>query len=350
MPTKMPALSAAAGLLAFCNLALAGAPTVSQVRAVQRPTDSKLIDILYNLTDPDNSLCTVWVLVSNNGGSTWSIPARTFNSGSAAGPNVTPGQDKSIVWNAGADAPGLSGSIRIRVYADDGNGMARMAYVGSGPFPYQGGSNIQVNAFWIDKCEVTNQRYCEYLNAADPVGTHWVDTMKITKNGSVYAVMGGWENYPVYYVSYDDAAAFAAWLSAREGRSYRLPTEQEWEKAASWNPQLQRRYVYGFQQDTIDCSWCNYHNGTAYCVGGPTPVGYYDGTGGRNKAESPYGCYDMSGNLWEWTSSWYTVNQYRVIRGGSWLSDAALCACTDRSIGTPSGRINFIGFRLVLDP
>ena len=125
-----------------------------------------------------------------------------------------------------------------------------------------------------------------------------------------------------------------------EGATYRLPTEEEWEKAAAWDPVEEHYYLYGFHQDTIDCLWCNYNN----CVGSSTPVGTYDGTGGTNDAKSYYGCYDMSANVWEWTST-----PSGVLRGGAWRSNAEGSQCTAASPTGPGERCDSKGFRLVLD-
>ncbi|MBP7933041.1 MAG: SUMF1/EgtB/PvdO family nonheme iron enzyme [Phycisphaerae bacterium] len=228
-----------------------------------------------------------------------------------------------------------------------------MVLVPAGEFNYQNGPPIYLATFFIDQYEVTNASYCEFLNNVDKTGAHYYPGMKIDQIGSKgsysYTVKAGKANYPIQWVSYDDATAFAAWRSQTEGRAYRLPTEQEWEKAAGWDPEEQKLYRYGFHQDVINCLWCNYHpEGAGACVGGPTPVGYYNGTNGRNDAKSYYGCYDMSGNVLEWTESWYTVDQLRVIRGGSWEYAAMFCTVADRNNTSPAWRNITSGFRLVL--
>jgi len=156
-------------------------------------------------------------------------------------------------------------------------------------------------------------------------------------------VVEGRDNYPIRYVNYYDAEAFAQWRSNLEGVTYRLPTHHEWEKAAAWDPVEQHYYTYGFHRDSIDCDWCNYND----CYGGPKPVGYLDGTDGRNNAKSYYGCYDVSANVWEWTSE--VEGSYRVVRGGAWGNIATYCQCTYRDINSPSQRYFSFGFRLVLD-
>ena len=153
------------------------------------------------------------------------------------------------------------------------------------------------------------------------------------------------------YVSALDVQAFAAWRSSVYGNTYHLPTEQQWEKAAGWNPQTQHQYTYGFQQDSIiDCNYSNYSSG---CYKGPIPVGSFNGTGGKNDAKSYYGCYDMSGNVWEWTSSlWANDPCFHVIKGGFWAGSSNVetgCTTTLRHFDALSSRVSYLGFRLVLD-
>ena len=319
------------------------APVVSNVSASQRGDDSKLVDIYYNLADADGDNCTVWVSVSDNGGTNWRVPVDNFTG--AVGQSINPGTNKHITWDAGADMPGKSGNFKVRVFADDGNSQDSMLSVPSGWFAYQNtpiGSYIFVDSYMISKYELTVSQYCQFLNVDDPDGTYWHSGQEIIKKGDpgnhYYEIQSGRDNYPVRYVSFYDAEAYALWKSNITGLTYRLPTEQEWEKAAGWDPVQQHHYTYGFHSDTIDCSKCNYN----ICVGGPTIVSSYD------PYKSYYGCYDMSGNVWEWTSSIYSGDS-RVIRGGGWSDDATGCAVTFRSGDGPSLRGGGIGFRLVLD-
>ncbi len=323
-------------------------PILSNVRVNQMADASKRVEILYDLYDPDGDLCTIWVVASSNGGATWRVPIRTLTGD--VGPQIASGNNRQIIWDAPVDIPGRAGDFKVRVYADDGNGDIPMVIVPAGSFPYQNGAHVFVPTFLIGKYEMTNLQYCEFLNAADPAGDYWRGNMEIARvvdgEDIHYAVDDGRENYPIRYVSALDAEAYCAWLSTEHGRSYRLPTEQEWEKAAGWDPVEQHHYTYGFHQDTIDQTWCNYAN----YYGGPTEVGYFNGTNeGTNNARSYYGAYDMSGNLFEWTSSIYSGSS-RVIRGGYWSSGEGSSRVVFRSnYFSPSNRLNFIGFRLVLD-
>ncbi|MDO8630877.1 MAG: SUMF1/EgtB/PvdO family nonheme iron enzyme [Phycisphaerales bacterium] len=330
------------------------APVVSNVHASQRGDGSRLVDIRYDLAH--QSACTVWVAISDDGGQNWSVPVRTLSGD--VGNGITGGLNRWIVWDAGADIPGVISTVRARVYADDSSPQGNMVFVAAGTFPYQRGLPLYVASFWIDKYEMTNQRYAEFLNDADPNGTYWNASMEITRTGSIpsifYAVLPGRQNYPIRYVSPLDAEAYAAWLSAREGRTYRLPTEQEWEKAAAWDPTIDRHWVYGFQSDSITCAHANFYQQSSFpCVGGPTEVGHYNGTGGTNNARSFYGCYDLTGNVHEWTGSIYSGTN-RVVRGGAWTALFSSAPSeyysftrnpADRTVRHPN-----IGFRLVLDP
>ena len=98
------------------------------------------------------------------------------------------------------------------------------------------------------------------------------------------------DNYPAIYVSWNDVAAYCAWADSR------LPTEAEWEKAASWDEKNNKKNIYPWG-DKLNCQFANYSG----CVGDVIMVG-------TNKVgQSPYGAYDMAGNVWEWVADWYDV-------------------------------------------
>ena len=246
---------------------------------------------------------------------------------------------------------GYPSTVKDNHQSDNGDNML---IVPSGAFPYQNTASsadwVFLPAFDMARYETTNREYAEFLNEYDPRGEYWNSSMEILRSGSSgqysYSVVSGKDTYPIRYVSCYDAMAMAVWKSRVTGLSFRLPTEQEWEKAAGWDPVEKKLYTYGFHQDTIDSTWCNSNN--AY--GGPLPVGLFNGSGGKNDARSFYGCYDMSGNVWEWTSSLFeTTSNSRVLRGGYWGYNASNCAVTFRNNYAPTSRYNLIGFRLVLD-
>jgi formylglycine-generating enzyme required for sulfatase activity/DNA-binding beta-propeller fold protein YncE len=312
--------------------------------------------------------------VTNNGSYNWLVPQVNSNQclvriSSATDSNVFDISDNTFViyqckLNSKADLDGNCkvDAVDLALFANDwlknGNPFdpdfteppEGMVVVPAGEFPYQNTEpKIFVDSFYIDKFETTNEKYCQFLNAADPCSEHWVVDMssEISRSGSPgdynYTVQTGREIYPVRWVNLYDANAYAQWKSSVEGVTYRLPTEQEWEKAAGWDPTLQKLWTYGYQQDIIDCSWCNYINCGYY----PFPVGSYNGTNGKKDAKSYYGCYDMSGNLSEWVPT-LKLDGTRIVRSGSFTNIAEHCQTTQRFLGVEVGwRAENIGFRLI---
>jgi hypothetical protein len=146
-----------------------------------------------------------------------------------------------------------------------------------------------------------------------------------------------WNNpaCPVVGVTWYEAEAYCNWLSACTDQTYRLPTEAEWQQAAQGEDK--REYPWG---NTWQAGLCNTNEAG---VGRTTPVGQYSPAG-----DSPIGCADMSGNVWEWCADWYDKSQtVRVLRGGSWdgCLDGARCAA--RGGYRPDDGYDIIGFRLV---
>jgi formylglycine-generating enzyme required for sulfatase activity len=219
-----------------------------------------------------------------------------------------------------------------------------MVYVPKWPFVFgaEGKTNLRVasiaGAFWIDRFPVTNAQFCRFLNQCGNQkegGAEWIDLKgsyekekcRISGRKGRFAVEPGYANHPVIYVSWYGASAYAKWAGKR------LPTEQEWEKAARGIDG--RAFPWGEEFSGQRC------NTSESGIGGTTEVGRY-GEPGR----SPYGAEDMAGNVWEWTESLLRENEeYRVLRGGSWsnLSGGAACSC--RSSEHPRYRYLSVGFR-----
>lgn len=225
------------------------------------------------------------------------------------------------------------------------SGVGEMVFIPAGEFMM--GSNdgnndekpvhrVYVDGFWMDKYEVTNAAYGEFVRAKGhraPSGSSGWNTWGRSGPPS------GMENHPVVNVSWEDARAYCAWAGKR------LPSEAEWEKAARGGKEGQK-YPWG---NSISSRDANYGQN----VGSTTPVGSYPANG--------YGLYDMSGNVWEWVSDWYDANYYskspsrnptgsisgtyRVLRGGSWSDhpDLVRVACRIRS--SPVSRLDRFGFR-----
>jgi len=157
------------------------------------------------------------------------------------------------------------------------------------------------------------------------------------------------DSHPVVCVSWNDAAAYAGWLSATEQLNYRLPTEAQWEYAARGGGRIER-YAGGNDVDAV--AWYS-----ANAAGSTHPVG--------QKKGNALGLYDMSGNVWQWTADWYDARYYRdspkdnprgaangtkrVFRGGSWFYDARGVRVSYRDFAVPTYRSSYLGFRLLLD-
>jgi formylglycine-generating enzyme required for sulfatase activity len=163
------------------------------------------------------------------------------------------------------------------------------------------------------------------------------------------------QNNPVEQVSWDDAQIFIEQLNAQEGHNrYRLPTEAEWEYAA----RAGSTSAYSFGDDAGQLGRYGWY-GEDWDSGSTHPVG--------QKQPNAWGLYDMHGNVWEWVQDWYEEpdysnspgagpkgpysGSYRVLRGGSWYSDASYCrSAYYRPYNTPDYRFRNLGFRLALDP
>ncbi len=184
----------------------------------------------------------------------------------------------------------------------------------------------RLDEFWISKTPVTNAVYAKFV---EEFGQFMVDIEKNLKHWQNGKLPADKLDHPVVYVSWDDAATFANWAGLR------LPTEEEWEKAARGTDG--REYPWGNEEPTP--FRCNYGKN----MKGTTPVGRYSPQG-----DSLYGCVDMAGNVWEWTDSWYDDEKAeRVVRGGSWFSYRYGARAAFRGGLSPGSRDYNLGFRLV---
>jgi formylglycine-generating enzyme required for sulfatase activity len=199
---------------------------------------------------------------------------------------------------------------------------------------------VVLDAFSIDKTEVTNALYkaCEDQGSCTP-------PQDINSNSQAsYYGNPAFDDYPVIYVTWDQAKTFCEW------RGGRLPTEAEWEKAARSTDG--RTYPWG---EKIDETFANF----SYSVGDTTAVGSYE------NGKSPYGVYDMAGNVWEWVSDWYSDTYYqrspaenppgpasgemRVLRGGSWGLVGVSVSTSYRYARDPADTSPDLGFRCARD-
>jgi serine/threonine-protein kinase len=145
--------------------------------------------------------------------------------------------------------------------------------------------------------------------------------------------------WPVFGVTFDDARAYCEWRSFRDGLSYRLPTEQEWEKAARGVDG--RIHPWGDQFDPTFCKMALSRPGTP----APEEVGAFPAD------ESPYGVRDLAGGVADWVASWHDeARAARVIRGGWYGGSAVFCRAARRQGAGPETVVTGTGFRLAKSP
>ncbi len=276
----------------------------------------------------------------------------------------------------------LSLSAAAPQTADDGYG--ELAYVPAGAFRM--GDNfgdgeprerpvhqVELDAYYIGKFVVTNAQWRKFRDGPaydDP--KFWPGGKQFPKELIPYWTQAnnhgggtpGSDNYPVIGVNWDSAVAYCNWVSAQTGKKYRLPTEAEWEKAARGADQ--RRYPWG---NSIDASYANFVGTQSYDT--VREVGFHDGSRrgemATHSGASPYGAFDMAGNLMEWCQDWYSrdyyaasprrnprgpsAGAYKVVRGGSFFLDPIDVRSYARSAAWPSLQSHrMIGFRVARNP
>jgi ergothioneine biosynthesis protein EgtB len=229
---------------------------------------------------------------------------------------------------------------------------------------------VYLNSYKIDVAPISNGQFMEFIN--DNGYRHsrlwladgWDKVIEENWSSPLYWewISGGWmkkdfrglrridPNEPVTNISYYEADAYAKWAGKR------LPTEAEWEKAASWNEDRQKKSVYPWGNDKATPAYANLLESHLW---GPSSLGSYPA------AKSYFGCHHMIGDVWEWTSSEYTlypgfkskfseytdkwaINQ-KVLRGGSFATPAKQIRNTYRNYFKPHERIPFAGFRCAED-
>ncbi len=209
---------------------------------------------------------------------------------------------------------------------------------------------VTLDAFWIDRTEVTNAQFagCVAAGACQPPE----NTSNYTRDQ--YYGNDAFADYPVIYVSWNDASDFCAWAGGR------LPTEAEWEVAAR-GPEGQV-YPWGDTFDGERLNFCDVNcpfdwadKGVDDGYADTAPVGSYpDG-------DSWVGALDMAGNVWEWVNDWYDSGyygaspdenpsgpgsgEYRVLRGGAWSNGDYDARSSYRLYDQPVNRYDFVGFR-----
>lgn len=194
---------------------------------------------------------------------------------------------------------------------------------------------IELGEFWIAKYPITVAQFTTFTS----------DTNRLTPFDFPQK-----SNHPITGVSWYDALVFCRWTTDNTGKEWRLPTEAEWEKAARGTDG--RIYPWGNEFDSVRC------NSIEGKLNGSTAVDEF------SSGISPYGAWDMVGNVWEWTSDWYRsdsyttalptnpqgteTGSYKALRGGAWFSDQYHVRAADRTHINPENRYDYVGFRPVI--
>ncbi len=205
---------------------------------------------------------------------------------------------------------------------------------------------VELSEYSIGKYPITNREYQAFTKDAKYKPPQGWD------GGQFPAEEGG---HPVVNVSWNDANEYCKWLSEQTKKQYRLPTEAEWEKAARGEDG--RVYPWGDEFDPKKA------NSSEAKIGDTSEVGQFSPQG-----DSPYGCVDMAGNVWEWCSDWFDEKGYknrkdsvkdpqgaqkgsaRAVRGGSWVDDRNCARCAFRFRLEPDNFYVDVGFRVVCSP
>ena len=224
---------------------------------------------------------------------------------------------------------------------------------------------VYLDAYWIDKTEVTNSLFAIFLNQIGNQtdgGVTWLDSndldARIQFDGGEWRAEAGYGDHPVIEVSWFGAKSYCSWVERR------LPTEAEWEKAARGTNMLV--YPWGNTFDASRLNFCD-KNCTSEFADNNADDGneFTSRVGIYSNGASPYGALDMAGNVWEWVSDWYEEDYYnvsplsnpqgptsgerRVLRGGSWYFGSDVARTANRDWGVPDDSNSSFGFRCVMD-
>jgi len=200
--------------------------------------------------------------------------------------------------------------------------------------------NIHIPSFFMAKYPLTNAQYDVFIRDADgyqnPAWWDFSDEAKVwrTQNQNPENPYVQGNTMPRTRVSWHDCTAFCRWMSAKMGMTITLPTEGQWQRASAGDDN--RAYAWG---NVWDKSRCNHDSAII------TPVTHYAGLG-----DSPFGCVDMCGNVWEWCMNRDEANEKaHIARGGSWFEDEPFWYTTHFRESLDSGILwNITGFRIAL--
>lgn len=232
-------------------------------------------------------------------------------------------------------------------YADDPTTCKRDSFLDEEPIHV-----VNLDTYYIDKYEVTNELYQKCVNS----GVCTPPTNSSSETNSDYYGNPEFNNYPVIYVDWDMANAYCEWRGAR------LPTEAEWEKAARGTDE--RTYPWGSVFEGVG-NFCDKNCPVDLGADRSYDDGYSDVAPVMSYPDgvSPYGIYNMAGNVWEWVADWYSDTYYQnspssnpkgpdtgeshVLRGGGFFNSGNGLRVSNRGVG---GEVNeTFGFRCAKD-
>ena len=353
-----------------------------QIENIVFTQQQKVLTVTYNLTDAKQGQTfdvSLFYRINNSG---WATIANSQLQGDV-GTDLTAGNNKTITWIPTSYGVDIDGTLQFKVKAkihnppptqtdnNNANTPDNMVFVQGGTF--QMGSNnvdsdekpvhsVTVSSFYISKYEVTNEEFIVFLNAKNVSssgsynGNELIDMDDTDcaigySNGKFYfkgSSSADNKKCPVIEVTWYGANEYCKWLSQTTGKTYRLPTEAEWEYAAGGGSSSRTKWAgTNYKLFLRSYAWYRSNSGSK-----THPVG--------TKSPNSLGIYDMSGNVWEWCSDWYgsyssssqtnpqgaSSGSSRVGRGGSWSGLASYCRVANRSYDTPTGSNLNLGFRV----
>jgi formylglycine-generating enzyme required for sulfatase activity/serine/threonine protein kinase len=288
--------------------------------------DASGSDILYkpDINTPDYSLDVLTFRCAS------SVPPSAAPAASAPQPTATPATN--TLPEEITDEKGFTMRLvpagSFTMGSDSGNADEKPAHT------------VTLDDYYMDVYEVTNSLYAACVDAGECTPPHNAGshTRPNYFRNSVYM------NFPVVYVDWNQAKTYCKWRGAD------LPTEAQWEKAARGTDG--RTYPWGNAAPS-------YQLNSSVNNGDTTEVGSYE------SGKSPYGMYDMAGNVWEWVNDWYdpiyyssssdrnpqgpTSGDYRVLRGGLWGYDGSDVRSASRDRLAPMNKYSSVGFRCARD-